>query len=144
MSLIEIDWNPNHKKLRQFALIWFCGFVLVGALFAWRLGCFAGNHSWNTPLVIWLVAALVGLTGGLFPVAVKPVYKLWMALTFPIGWVLSHTVLGVIYFGLFTLVGLIFRLIGRDPLDRRGTRQAESYWVKRSGRVSTKRYFQQF
>jgi len=144
MSLIEIDWNPNQKKLRQFALIWFCGFAIVGTLSAWRSGCFSGSHDWNTPIVIWFVAAVVGLTGWLFPSVVRPVYRLWMALTFPIGWILSHAVLGAIYFGLFTLLGLIFRLIGRDPLDRRGTQQEESFWIERSGRTPAKRYFQQF
>ncbi|MGW8181076.1 MAG: SxtJ family membrane protein [bacterium] len=144
MSLIEIDWNPNHRKLQQFALTWFCGFMLVGTITAWKMGCFAGTHSWNAPLVIWLTAALVGLMGWLFPFVVRPIYKLWMAITFPIGWILSHAVLGVIYFGLFTLVGLIFRLIGRDPLDRRGSREVESYWMKRPSGTSTKRYFQQF
>ena len=144
MSLIEIDWNPDHTKLRQFALIWFCGFVLVGLLFAWRQGCFTGSQNWRTPLLIWVVAATVGLTGLLFPFAVKPVYRLWMAVTFPMGWFLSHAVLAIIYFGVFTLLGLIFRLMGRDPLDRHGTKRTDSYWIKRSAKTSTKRYFQQF
>ena len=144
MSLIEIDWNPDQTKLRQFALIWLCGFTLMGLLFAWRLNCFNGSQNWGTPLMIWAIAAVVGLPGLLFPFAVKPVYKLWMAVAFPIGWLLSHAVLAIIYYGLFTLLGLIFRLMGRDPLDRHQTRQTDTYWIKRSAKASTKRYFQQF
>lgn len=144
MSLIDIDWNPSPTKLRQFALIWFSGFGVVALVLAWKWGCFSGSRQWEIPVLILLVAASVGLMGLLFPPAVRPVYKLWMGLAFPIGWILSHAVLAIIYFGIFTLVGLVFRVIGRDPLDRLGHRQRESYWVNCSDKHSTKRYFQQF
>ena len=144
MSLIEIDWNPDHPKLRQFSLIWLCGFGIVGLFLAWRLGCFGGAGSWTTPLLLWSLAAAVGLLGLLFPRAVKPVYKAWMAVTFPIGWLLSHIFLAVIYYGAFTSLGLIFRLIGRDPLARHRTEKSDTYWIERSAKASAKRYFQQF
>jgi hypothetical protein len=144
MSVIEIDWNPNRTKLRQFALIWIAGFVLAGLLLAWRWGCFSGSQQWKVPILLWIIGSAIGLPGLLFPIAVRPVYQLWMAVTFPIGWVLSHAVLAVIYFGIFTLLGVVFRIIGRDPLEIRGNRQRDSYWVNRTAKTSTKRYYQQF
>jgi len=144
MSLIEIDWNPDAPKLRQFALICFCGFLLLGLLFAWRLECLTGSQNCTLPALFWSIAAVIGVAGLLFPQVLKPVYQIWMAVTFPIGWLLSHLVLGIIYFGLFTLLGFIFRILGRDPLNRRRKTTLKSYWVKHSGSSSRKRYFQQF
>jgi len=144
MSIIDIDWNPNHRKLRQFALIWFCGFLLSGCLLAWKLGCLTGSENWRVPFLLWAVAAVVGLPGLLFPFLMRPVYRMWMAITFPIGWLLSHALLAIIYFGVFTMFGLFFRLIGRDPLHRRRIGETGSYWIQRSGRRSAQRYFQQF
>ena len=46
------------------------------------------------------------------------IYVGWMILAFPIGWTISQVILVVMFFGLFTPIGLIFRLLGRDPLHR--------------------------
>ena len=100
--------------------------------------------SWNAPAVLWALAVLVSAVGLAFPAAIKPVYLLWMGASFPIGWTVSHILLGVTYFGLFTLVAGIFRLIGRDALARRLDRGAATYWVRRSPPADVARYFKQF
>ena len=41
-----------------------------------------------------------------------------MVLAFPIGWTVSQVILLLMFYGLFTPIGLVFRLIGRDPLQR--------------------------
>jgi len=144
MSMIQIDWTPDRNKLRQFALIWLSGFSLIGLLFAWKLGCFEGTQAWTIPIGLWTAAGVVGFLGLAFPTAVKPVYLLWMAVTFPIGWLLSHTILAIIYFAIFGVLGLVFRLVGRDALGLRGRADRDTYWVKRSSPASGRRYFQQF
>lgn len=148
MALIEINWNPDPRQLRQFAAIWLVAFGLIGALVAWRAGAFdvplVWARPWLAPLVFWIVAALVGLVGLVAPRAVRPVYVAWMAVGFPIGWVVSHVLLAITYFGLFTLVSLVFKLIGRDPLHRRFDRAAATYWVRRTPTGDVSRYFKQF
>jgi hypothetical protein len=148
MALIEINWNPGRKQLRSFAILWFVFFAFAGALVAWRTGLIRGaaapGANWNAPAVLWVLAVLVSAVGLAFPAAIKPVYQLWMGASFPIGWTVSHILLGVTYFGLFTFVGGIFRLIGRDALARRLDRGAATYWVKRSPPPDVARYFKQF
>ena len=51
-----------------------------------------------------------------------------MALTMPIGMVVSRVLLGALFSGLFTPVGLFFKLIGRDALARRYAPEQASYW----------------
>jgi hypothetical protein len=148
MALIEINWNPDRKQLRSFAMLWFVFFALAGAMAAWRAGLFAaGAHppgAWVVPAVLWTVSVAVSAVGLAFPGAIRPVYLLWMGLSFPIGWTVSHILLGVTYFGLFTLVGGIFRLMGRDALARRLDRNAGTYWVQRPPPGDAGRYFKQF
>jgi hypothetical protein len=148
MALIEINWNPDTRQLRSFAILWFVFFASAGALVAWRAGLIGGapppGASWNAPAVLWTLAVLVSGVGLAVPAAIKPVYLLWMGASFPIGWTVSHVLLGVTYFGLFTLVAGIFRLIGRDALSRRLDRGAATYWVTRSPHAGVARYFKQF
>ena len=148
MGLIEINWKPDRKQLRSFAILWFVFFSFAGAVVAWRAGLIGGTAapgaSWNTPAILWGLAVLVSGVGLVVPGAIKPVYLLWMGASFPIGWTVSHVLLGVTYFGLFTLVAGIFRLIRRDAMSRRLDRSATTYWVTRSPQADVARYFKQF
>jgi hypothetical protein len=148
MALIEINWNPDHRQLRSFAILWLVFFSGAGAVVAWRAGLFGSapppGASWSTPVFLWGLAAFVAAVGLVFPAAIKPVYRLWMAASFPIGWTVSHVLLGITYFGLFTLVATIFRLMGRDALSRRLDRDASTYWTARAPRADVARYFKQF
>jgi hypothetical protein len=140
MALVAIDWSPKPRSLRQFAVL--AGlFCLIVAMYLWQTGRAA--H----PAVCWMLAGVgvgVGLLGVLWPESVRFVYLGLMVVTFPIGWLSSHLFLGVIYYGLFTPVGLWFRLIGRDALERRFDPSTETYWRPRSPAPPMRRYLRQF
>lgn len=141
--MIEVNWKPEKSTLRLFALIWLIGFSSIAVLIAWRGGTFEGGGSWIIPQVLWAIAAVVGAAGLILPVLVRPVYFLWMGVTYPVGWVLSHLILLTIYYGLFTPLGIIFRIIGRDPLNRKQAERS-SYWIEKNDRPSVSRYFRQY
>jgi hypothetical protein len=61
----------------------------------------------------------------------------------PIGWIVSHLLLGVLFFGLFTPVGLVFKLIGRDALARRYAPERASYWESKPGARDIRSYLRQ-
>lgn len=144
MLLIEINWNPDSAELRRFSMLWLAAFGLAGLYVAWTLGCFAGSGQWKAPAVLWGVAAAVGAAGFISSRLVKPVYLGWMGLTFPLGWVFSHLILALIFFGVFTPVGIIYRIIRYDPLARRLDRCVPTYWTARPGPAPAARYFRQF
>lgn len=144
MGLIEINWRPERRELRQFAAISLAGFGVLGLVLAWRLGALSGSGRWAAPVALWIAGAAVGALGLVLPRAVRPVYVVLMAAALPIGWALSHVVLAVLYYGCVTPIGLVFRLIGRDPLCRGFEPNAETYWVERPQAAETARYFRQF
>lgn len=148
--MLTPNWNPDRRTLRQFAAIWLAFLFFVGLYRAWRGGALGGEAPfapvnfegpWAVPLVLWLLAIGVGFPGLLAPALAKPVYVGMMMVTFPIGWVVSHVLLAVVYFGLFAGFGLIFRLIGRDRLHLRFDRGASTYWKERGARSDSSRYF---
>ena len=91
---------------------------------------------------IWVVAALVSVAGLYSPAVIRPVY-IWLSrLTFPLGWLLSHVLLGLLYFGVITPIGFLVRRV-HDPMSRSFDLAATSYWKPRDVR-SKESYVRQF
>jgi polyferredoxin len=80
--------------------------------------------------------------GSFVPRAVLPVYLALMVLAFPIGWVISELLLRLIYYGIFTPLGLWFRVIGRDALRLRKP-ETDSYWTRRRQSADPLGYYRQ-
>jgi hypothetical protein len=138
MAIIKINDNPPKRELRQFAGLWFPVFWLI----------VAGLLYWGeAPLAAGIAAASVGIILGGIGVAnprfIHPIYLVWMYVAYPIGFVVSHVLLGVIFYGLLTPVGLLMRVVGYDPLQRR-LGGAPTYWVPVEQATNKKQYFRQF
>jgi hypothetical protein len=65
-------------------------------------------------------------------------------LTLPIGFVVSFILLAVFYYLVITPIGLVFRLMGRDPLCRKFDNTTDSYWLPHKPVETVDRYFRQF
>jgi hypothetical protein len=138
MALLEIDRNPSSDKVQHFALVWLPAFLLLLAGLRWyRSGPVPGVAG----LTLGALAAMV--CGLVWPGLMRMVMLGWSYVTYPIGWTVSHLVLGFAFYVVFTPVGLLTRLF-RDPLGRRFDRKQPSYWVRRQESPRPDRYFQQF
>ena len=138
MQWSDIPFHPDRKTLRQFAGLWL---VFFGGVALWQ-ALARGRPSLG--LSIGALALVVGLAGLTRPEWVRLIYIGWMVLAFPIGWTVSQVILLILFFGLFTPIGLIFRLIGRDPLHRARHAGLESYWAAKPAPVDVRSYFKQF
>lgn len=137
MALLQINWNPNRRELRQFAALWVGFFGLIGLYYL------LVNGSSTAAGVLWAVSA-VGVVGWFVPSFIRPPYVVWIALAMPIGWTLSHVLLLGMFYFVFTPIGLIMRACGYDPLERRLDRNAKSYWRDLDQDVGFDQYFKQF
>ena len=138
MTWSDISFAPPARTLRQFAGLWLLFFAALAAARGLRDGL--------TPQALGLVALAlaVGPLGLWRPALVRPVYVAATVLTFPLGWALSRLLLAALYYGVFTPLGLLFGLLGRDALQLRPCPQQASYWVTKPAPQDVSRYFRQF
>ena len=134
----DSPFNPTDRMLRQFAVIWI---VFFGAIAAWQE---AHHHRHAVAVVLTLLAVTIGPLGLVWPRGIRPVFVGWIAVTYPIGWSVSRIVLGTIFFGLFTPVAALFRLIGRDELGLKPQPQATTYWLAKPHTTDKANYLRQF
>lgn len=146
-SMIEINWRPDDRTLRQFGFIALFGFGFLAAIAWWELFVFSAGLGVARPIVAGVfagMAALSALFSLVAPRANLPIYLGLTVLSYPIGFVLSHVIMGLLFYALITPVGLFFRLTGFDPLHRSIDRAARTYWVDARPRRAKSSYFRQF
>ena len=114
--------------------------AFFGALASWQW-FIRGDQT--PALVLGGVGVVIGLLGLVRPEAIRPLFAGLMVLTFPIGWVVSHVLLAVLFYGVFTPVGAVFRLIGRDALSVRPHDDRDTYWMRKPTAPDMRSYLRQ-
>jgi hypothetical protein len=138
MNMDPKVFKPNDRMLRQFSGLWIA-FFGAGAV----LQRFVYDRP-TAAAILAVLAVTVGPLGLAWPRAIKPVFIGWMALVFPVGWVVSRVILGVLFLGLFTPVAWIFRIAGRDALGLKRQLRAQTYWQPKPAASDKSTYLRQF
>jgi hypothetical protein len=90
----------------------------------------------------------VGFAAGLLfwalPGIAKPFYVVWFALACCIGIVIGNVLLTVFYFVVVGGLGLVLRLLGKDPISKGPVAGAKTYWHEEEKVTDVERYFRQF
>lgn len=136
MSLIRINKNPTGRQLLVFGTAWF---VALGAL-GWA------SYSRGRPHVAeaaWSLSLCVPIIGIAYPRSLRWIYLGLSYATFPIGFVVSHAVLALLYFLVLTPVGMTMRVFRYDPLARKFDPKARTYWAPRDKQRPPESYFNQ-
>jgi len=136
-ELLEDAPTVDARILRQFAGVWL---VLFGSLAGWSV--YQGEDG--RAVVFGALALAAGPLGLVRPYAIQPLFSTLIAVTKPIGLVVTRIIIAVIFYGLFTPLSLLFKIIGRDALVRRRSMAATTYWRRRSAPAEARRYFRQY
>jgi Saxitoxin biosynthesis operon protein SxtJ len=120
----------TRRQLRDFGL-------LVGGIFGviglwpllWRQ---QSPRLWALTLFVVLVVPALAA-----PRVLAPAYRAWMKLAEVLAWVNTRIVLGVVFYGVVTPIGLVMRALGRDPMRRQFDRTGDSYRVPCTPRPAT-------
>lgn len=145
--LTRLNLDPDRKQLRQFGFFALGAFGILGAVVLWKgvlFGVSFGVKAGAVALGLWGLGVVSALLSLAWPSGNRPLFVVLSVVAFPIGWVVSHAVLAILFFCVLTPVGLLFRLIGRDPLERVFERERKSYWVDLPDVTEKKDYFRQF
>lgn len=121
--------HPSLRELRQFGLIMAGMIVLMaGLVLPWLWG---SEQWWVWPFPTAGLFALAALT---LPAALAPIHRAWMGFALVMGWINSRIILGLSFYLIIFPVGLLMRILGKDPLMRRFDANASSYRVIRQPR----------
>ena len=118
------------KTLRQFGLMVGGIFLFIGLWpFVWRQ---EAVHIWAI-----ILGSLLAIAGLMMPGLLKHVYKGWMWVGHVMGWVNTRIILGILFYGVVTPMGLVMKLTGRDPMRRGFESEAQTYRVIRQPRPAS-------
>ena len=100
---------------------------------------------------IFIYKCLFGLafvtltTAFLIPIVIKPLYIGALYLSHALGWFNTRLILGILFYLIFTPIAMIFRIIGRDPLERKFDKNAPSYWkIRKATEFDKSNYERQY
>jgi hypothetical protein len=139
MRLLELNISPKVGQLRMFGLLWFPLFCGVVGWISWR--------STGSYIALYAAGGAAGLTillGLVAPKLLKPLFVGLMIVSFPIGWVVSHVLMALMYYALITPFGLVMRAVGYDPMNRKLDPSADTYWRKLPQSPGNTQYFRQY
>ena len=117
-----MDHAATRKELRHFGLLVGAVFTVIGL---WPL-VFRGE-----PLRLWAIGigGLLIAFGGILPQLLRPIHKGWMWVGHVMGWVNTRIILGILFYGMVTPMGVFMKLTGRDPMRRKLEPDTKTYRV---------------
>ena len=112
--------------------------VLLCLIGGWQL------YKGNINVYVWFFgfAGLVLVLSFFAPIILKPLYKVTRTVGDAIGWVNTRILLSIIFYVIFTPIGILSRLLRKDLLDRRLDKDAKSYWNKKDNGVFAKEQYE--
>ncbi len=112
----------SSKELRKFGLITASLFIVFfGLLLPWIFS------AKSLPIWPWIFSSFLIIWSLLHPKSLKYFYIPWMMLANILGWINSHIILSILFFIIIFPVGLILRLLKKDPMDRKIITTTQSY-----------------
>ena len=125
-----MDKNENNKS---FGILFFIVFFLIAI---WPIIDSGSIRIWS--IVLSLVFLILGILNSKI---LSPLKSLWIKLGEVLGKIIAPIVMGFIYFLIITPIGILMRLIGKDLLGIKYSKN-NTYWIKREKNINTmKRQF---
>jgi len=128
---MTVDYQkPDKSELRKFGLIFGVFFILVIGILIPMLGkgfsaMFSDLSLW--PRWPWLTGGIVMGWAAIHPVSLYLLHRPWMKFADIAAWVNTRIIMLILFYLLIMPIGLIMRLFGYDPMQRKIDRQLQSY-----------------
>jgi hypothetical protein len=116
-----VDTGP--KPIRNFGITFFFVLLFFGIVLAYK-----GESTGYAAIGIGVLFFVLGMWA---PVRLKALYTVWMGLAAVLGFFTSRLILSILFYLVVTPIGLTMRLLGRDLLNQRWSRNTSTYWIKR-------------
>ena len=117
MKQQEIKISSN----RSFGIVFF---LIFAAIALWPLLNDENIRIWS--LILSFIFLILGFLNSKI---LTPLNKLWIRFGILLGKIVSPIVMGIIYFGVVTPIGIIMRLFGKDILNLKINKNKSTYWL---------------
>jgi hypothetical protein len=124
------------RRTREFGIFMLIA-LSVASVIAFRRG--VALHWAIVPGACGVVLALVALVR---PALVRPIAEAWAALGHVLGRVTTPILLVVVFVVVVLPLGLLLRLLGKDPMRLRRDASAKTYWIERERKSFEPRDFE--
>ena len=108
---------------RSFGITFAVVFALLAAFSYWHRG--AGNTFFVTIAVSAIFAAVTLVA----PRILRPLNLIWLKFGLLLHKVVNPVIMGILFFGIFTPMGVVMRMFGVDFLRTKRNPAMESYWI---------------
>lgn len=121
---MKLRLKEDPREWRKSTLLTLLGLAVISSLLCWRH--ILKPPTWRWALILLAVAAAtVCLRPGWF----RGYYRISTRVGFWLSQIVARVVLVLIFVLLITPLGLIFRVLGKDLLGLRRSRNAATYWT---------------
>ena len=136
--LEEIKNIKSEKSdLRNFGIIVGIILLVISGFLFWK-----EKESFQIFLAIGIFLFLIAIV---IPAVLKPVYWTWMIFAIILGWFMTRVILSLLFYVVFTSIGLTLRFFGKQFLELRWDKSKESYWNFRTNEhLNIENYEKQF
>lgn len=137
--MIEEIKNIKSGKtdIRKFGILVGIILMIIGGILFWK-----EKETFEIWLIIGIILFVVGLA---IPIILKPVYWVWMVFAAILGWFMTRVILGLFFYVIFTSIGLISRLFGKQFIELKWNKKDSTFWNYRSKSIFEKeKYEKQF
>ena len=136
--LEEIKNIKSEKSdLQKFGIIIGIIILIISGFLFWK-----EKESFQIFLAIGIILFLTAIA---LPSVLKPVYWIWMIFTIILGWFMTRVILSLLFYVVFTSIGLTLRFFGKQFLELRWDNSKESYWNFRNNEhLKKENYEKQF
>ena len=139
--MIEHQAERNHVKAaseKSFRIVMGIAFSVLAGVFWYK----DSDSQWF-PIFLG-IAGLFFVLGLFWTTPLKPLNFVWLKFGELLHRIISPIVMGLMYFLVFTPIGLIMRLFGKDFLNQRLSPDVDSYWIDTTNREENSSMTQQF
>jgi len=132
INLHESFKRENQIQLgspRAFGIIFSVVFLIIAI---WPIANDGAFHLWAI-----IVAGLFLLLAIFMPDFLQPLNRIWFHFGLLLHKVVNPLVMGLLFFFTIAPIAIIFRFIGKDPLNRNFDETLETYWLERDPKELT-------
>lgn len=113
----------KRKDLIIFATIWAAIFAVIGI---YPISVGEQVRSWALGISIFFI-----LIASLKPSLLTSFYNVWIKVGEFIGGIISKVFMFFLYFGMFTPIAFVLKVIGKDLLRKKVDKTRSTYWINR-------------